>query len=290
MQSVNKRRIGVDLMGSENAPTQLLRELKALLLPEDTELVLIGRPDLKHEAAPLLFIEANHEIVLEDHPLLALRQKRNSSISVALRLLKEGKIDALIAGGNTGALVSSAKIILGTSPGIARPALLALMPTKQNLMAVLDVGANIQVNANHLVQFAKLGSDYQKTQGIQEPKIGLLNIGSEPLKGTSELRLAYNELKKLPNFIGNIEAKEAFDGHIDVLVTDGFTGNIFLKTAEGVANLLKSARAEDERTGAILAGINGTVIKCHSYATPAAFCKAVMFAAGHLLQMQVGIR
>ncbi len=286
-------KIGFDLMGNDNAPPALLKALRELSLPTSVELVAIGTPAFEAEAAPFRYVAAQEVIGMEEHPLLALRRKRNASMSVGLRLLKEGKLDAFVSAGNTGALVSSAKMILSTLPRILRPCLVTLMPTKKNLVAVLDVGANIQAKACHLVQFASIGAAYQKARGIPHPTVGLLNIGSEPLKGTSELRLAYGELqnKKGFRFAGNIEGKTVFDGDVDVLVTDGFTGNVFLKTAEGIASLildriqLPSTELQRfqslhyaEYPGALLAGVRGIVIKCHGYSTPKAFKNAVLGA------------
>lgn len=281
-------------MGNENSPETLLYALKELSLSPDIQLVIIASPEFETQAAPFSFVPAAQAIELNENPLIALRRKKNSSTSVGLRLLKEGKIDAFVSAGNTGALVVAAKMILSNLKGILRPALITLMPTKKNPVAVLDVGGNVQVKAAHLLQFALIGAAYQEARGIEKPLIGLLNIGSEPLKGTSELRLAYQELKITHGpfrFVGNIEGKSAFDGDVDVLVTDGFTGNIFLKTAEGIANLMldriqpKEAEMKKfqslhyaEYPGALLAGVKGIVIKCHSYSTPKAFTKAVLGA------------
>jgi glycerol-3-phosphate acyltransferase PlsX len=286
-------KIGVDLMGNDNVPSLLLDALKEFSLPADVEILAIGTPEFAKNA-PFPYLSADQAIGLEEHPLLALRRKRNASMTIGLRLLKEGKIDALVSAGNTGALVSSAKMILSTLKGILRPALLTLMPTKKNPVAVLDVGANVQVKARHLVQFALIGAAYQKTRGIENPTVGLLNIGSEPLKGTSELRLAYQILRDLPHppfhFAGNIEGTSVFDGNVDVLITDGFTGNIFLKTAEGIASLILDkiqthippsqiqpfqSLHYSEYPGALLAGVRGLVIKCHSYSSPPAFLNAL---------------
>ena len=281
-------------MGNDNAPQTLLDALRGIPLPAGTELVVIGTPEIETDAKPFRFVSAPEVIGMDEHPLLALRRKRNASMSIGLRLLKDGKIDALVSAGNTGALVTSAKMILSTLPGILRPCLLALMPTKKNPVAVLDVGANVEVKASHLVQFATIGAAFQRTRGIANPTVGLLNIGSEAIKGTSELRLAYNELQTKPNsfrFAGNIEGKTVFDGDVDVLVTDGFTGNVFLKTAEGIASLiLDKIHAPSTETkkfqslhyaeypGALLAGVKGIVIKCHGYSTPKAFTNAVLGA------------
>jgi glycerol-3-phosphate acyltransferase PlsX len=222
-----------------------------------------------------------------------------------MRMLKAKEIDAFVSAGNTGALVGSAKMTLGMLPGLNHPALLALMPTKLNPLAVLDVGANLECKAEHLVQLALIGSAYQKARGITLPSIGLLNIGSEAIKGTIELRSAYQKLEQLARqkdpffkFSGNVEGKTVFDGTIDVLITDGFTGNVFLKTAEGIASLILDRLHEHlskdsleqlkgqlsdlqshlhyaEYPGALLCGVAGIVIKCHGYSSPQAFTNAI---------------
>jgi glycerol-3-phosphate acyltransferase PlsX len=286
-------KIGVDLMGNDNAPQVLLDALKELPLPPGVQLVGIGTPEFEKSASPFPYFVASEVIGMEEHPLLALRRKKNASVHVGMRLLKAGQIHAFVSAGNTGALVSSAKMVLSTLPGILRPCLVTLMPTKKNPVAVLDVGANVEVKATHLVQFALIGAAFQKTRGIKMPNVGLLNIGSEPLKGTSELRIAYHELQKNNafRFAGNIEGKNVFDGDVDVLVTDGFTGNVFLKTAEGIVSLildriqlpsseLKAFQSLHyaEYPGALLAGIRGIVIKCHGYSTPKGFTNAVLGA------------
>jgi len=298
-------RVGVDLMGNENSPEALLAILRVTKLPVGVELVAFGLPEFEKNAG-ISYVAVKEFISPEDHPLISLRQKRESSLSVGLRQLKAKKLDAFVSAGNTGALVSGAKMILGNLPGILRPALLARMPTKKQPVVVLDVGAVVQVRATHLIQFALLGTAYCKIQGIEKPTVGLLNIGSEPLKGTSELREAYQFLKNMKNppfhFAGNIEGKSVFDGNVDVLIADGFTGNIFLKTAEGIASLILDRfgtilprtefqkihpQIEDlqrnlhyaEYPGALLVGVQGTVIKCHGYSTPQGFANAVLGAA-----------
>lgn len=288
-------------MGNDNSPETLLAALNELKLDPGVGLVLFGLPEYKH-LTHFDYVEAAEFITMEDHPLNALRRKKEASLSVGLRALKAGKIDAFISAGNTGSLVTGAKITLGILPGILRPALLAHMPTKKEPVIVLDVGANVQVKASHLVQFALLGTAFAKSKGIKKPSVGLLNIGSEAGKGTSEIRLAYQELKTFPHapfqFAGNIEGKSVFDGEVDVLITDGFTGNVFLKTGEGIASLildrfetllpsteyrklgpqirdLSSYLHYAEYPGAVLVGVQGHVIKCHGYSTPRAFLNAV---------------
>jgi glycerol-3-phosphate acyltransferase PlsX len=298
-------RIGIDLMGNDNSPETLLLTLKELELGPSVEFVAFGLPAYK-AICPFEYIETPEFISMDDHPLSALRQKKEASLCVGLRYLKEQKINAFVSAGNTGALVTGAKVIVGNLPGILRPALLARVPTKKEPVAVLDVGANVQVKACHLVQFALLGTAFVKIHGVDKPTVGLLNIGSEAIKGTSELRLAYQELKTMPeapfHFAGNIEGKSVFDGNVDVLITDGFTGNVFLKTAEGIASLILDRfgsllppqeyeklgpQIRDlsghlhyaEYPGAILAGAGGIVIKCHGYSTPRAFLNAIAGAA-----------
>lgn len=286
-------------MGSDNAPAALL-SAAALLppdLPSQIELLAIGTSDCEKDAKfhGLNFLTAREAIGMAESPLLALRRKKEASLCIGLRLLKEGKLDAFVSAGNTGALASASKMILGTFESISRPALLALMPTKKRPVAILDVGANLQAKTSQLVQFAQLGAAYQKARGIEAPRIGILNIGSEASKGTAEIRLAYKALAKHPFFAGNIEGKSVFDGEVDVLVTDGFTGNVFLKTAEGIASLvldrlhahigMKELRIhlEDlqrhlhyaEHPGALLCGVKGIVVKCHGYSTPEAFANGI---------------
>lgn len=302
-QNSGSLRIGVDLMGHDNAPEVLLKALHQLSQPPHIQILAIGTSEYERIAPPLQYQVAAEVIEMSDSPLKAVRSKKNSSLCVGLRLLKDKKIDVFISAGNTGALVSASKIILGMKPHFTRPALLTLMPTKKKPLAVLDVGANSDIKASHYVQFALLGAEYQRAQGIEKPVVGLLNIGSEPTKGRSELRLAYKELKALTSapfvFAGNIEGTAAFEGEIDVLVTDGFTGNIFLKTSEGIANLLldqlsthipqevlhpfmktlKQQISYAEYPGAILAGVQGAVIKCHGYSTVQSFASAIHMAS-----------
>lgn len=291
-------------MGNTHSPAILLDALRQIPCQKDVELVLIGSPDLEDEG-PFSFVSTPDFISMDDNPVIALKKKKNSSMLLGLKLLKLGKIDAFVSAGNTGALVLGSKIILSSLPNINRPAFLSFVPTKKSPVAVLDLGANVQCKAAHLVQFALMASAFLHTKEIKNPKIGLLNIGEEPIKGTSELRLAYHALQTFPKppfkFSGNVEGKSVFDGDVDALVTDGFTGNVFLKTAEGIASLILdringNLSKETLRTlgpqlsdlqkhlhyaeypGALLLGVRGIVIKCHGYSTPKAFVNAVQGA------------
>ena len=294
----NRFRIGIDLMGADTPPELLLHAAEGIHSP-NSQLVLIGTAQFKQQTR-LDFACAEEVIEMDDQPLTAIRRKKNSSLCVGLRMLKEGEIDAFVSAANTGALVFGAKTILSMLKGFSRPALCALLPTRKQPLAVLDVGANVQCKATHLVQFALMGAAYQRARGTKMPVIGLLNIGSEAMKGTSELRLAYRQLQKLAadpffQFAGNIEGKSVFDGAIDVLITDGFAGNVFLKTAEGIASLILDRISEHEQIGieladlrkhlhyaeypgALLCGVRGVVIKCHGYSSPEAFAKGILAA------------
>lgn len=304
--------IGIDLLGSEVHPQELLKAIIAFrpALKSSILLTVLGTDDLYQKMGTLphgiIFHAVSDIITMEDDPLYAIRHKKQSSLYLGLQMLKEEHLDAFISTGNTGALMAGSKLLLSTLPGIERPALLTLLPTRTSDLAVLDVGANTSYKAKHLVQFALMGIAFQKSRGITVPKVGLLNIGSEAKKGTPELRTAYEALKKKSDsssftFVGNIEAREVFQGGIDVLVTDGFTGNIFLKTAEGIGMViieelevlakekdpsLKSALAGlrqhlhyAEYPGALLCGVKGIVIKCHGDATTQSVLSSIHSAA-----------
>jgi phosphate acyltransferase len=292
-------------MGSDTSPEILFDALPAIAdnLPEKVSFTLFATKEILADRPqhPLFtFIPVEEVVAMDEDPLTAIRKKKNSSISIAMKYLKEGKISALISGGNTGALIASAKLTLPMLPGIKRAALLALLPTERKPIAVLDVGANISFKTEHLIQFALMGIAYQKSRGIANPKVGLLNIGPEAIKGTPILREVYQKLIELNKeesiFLGNIEGKAVFRGDLDVLVTDGFTGNIFLKTAEGIAafiskeleqieeggeklkeilTTLKRHLDYSEYPGAILCGVNGIVIKCHGDFSPQALNNSI---------------
>lgn len=287
------RKIGIDIMGSDSPPSILLQAIESLL-PESRkhgiELIAIGTPQEKSEVS---FLAVKEFVSMGDVPARALKAKKNASLFTGLRLLKQKKMDAFLSFGNTGALVLGAKIILSMIPPFTRPALQALLPAKKGSLAVLDVGANVQYKASHLTQFAHMAAAYWNTQGVLLPRIGLLNIGIEPIKGPSELKNAYRLLEDATHphfqFCGNIEGKVAFDGLVDALITDGFTGNIFLKTAEGVSNLIIHQIQEqlhgrkewtkqldcEEYPGALLLGVKGLVIKCHGEGSPIALKSAI---------------
>lgn len=304
-------RLGLDLMGSDNKPEDILRAVINLKKNQcqDVDFIFFATKDLQPLFKLLenefnlnldcIFVE--HAISMDENPLLAIRRKKDSSIFQGIRYLNDNKIDAFVSSGNTGALTAGASMFLNKFKNISRPALLALIPTKKSLTAVLDVGASINFSSKNLLEFAQLGIAFQKARNIKKPVIGLLNIGTERKKGTFQHQKAYLDLSKIDheiNFIGNIEGKEVFEGKVDVLVTDGFTGNIFLKTSEGLAsfvldkiyqNISKEQHGEifdvlkelkkrlyyGEYPGALLIGVEKIIIKCHGYSSISGIINAI---------------
>lgn len=266
---------------------------------------------LSGKSARIEFQLVSEVISMRDEPLSAIRLKKGSSLVTGIRLLKKHSIDAFVSAGNTGALVAAASLQLRMLPGTNRPALLATLPTQTGSVAVVDVGGNVSCKAHHLVQFAHMGAAYQRcSKGIETPRVGLLNIGVESKKGHAEVRQAWQVLKEQAelvaangmtprmHFVGNIEGREVFNGNVDVLVTDGFTGNVLLKTSEGTASFifdfmqqtLKNEKSEqlkvamkdiqrffsyDEYPGAIICGVDGIVVKCHGNASAKALLSCI---------------
>lgn len=302
MSTEGRWRIAVDLMGGDQAPQaifeavlqvqQAMPECAMVAITTEALLPALKKQLLSLPAMTLPNIEwvfASEVVEMHDSPLLAVRRKKDSTMAVGIELLKNKKVDAFVSTGNTGALFASAIFNLPRLPTIERPALLAVLPTGPRGMVVLDVGANVDVSAPHLVDFARLGVIYRQcAHKIAQPTVGLLNIGVEAGKGTSALKEAYQLMETGfgTYFKGNIEGRDAFQGTVDVLVTDGFAGNIFLKTCEGAtAYLMDQLRTRfatvtdktvwkllaemdqqynySEHPGAILAGVDGIVIKCH---------------------------
>jgi phosphate acyltransferase len=298
-------RVAVDLMGSERPPHEIFEAVLAVgnELENGDALTIIGQheiiPALRlHYGSSLSLFECvttDESIEMEEAPLLAVRRKKKSSLAAGMRLLKEGKIDAFVSTGNTGALVASAILHLPMLPGIDRPALLVMMPAERGKVVVLDVGANIAPKPQHLVSYAILGTLYRKLMFEEVfPTVGLLNIGTEEQKGTKELQETYHLLLETfkESFLGNIEGRQVFHGKIDVLVTDGFTGNVFLKTSEGISTFLAEYLGKNfdvknivshlyqqfnyaEHPGAFLCGVDGVVVKCHGFSDQTALMNGI---------------
>lgn len=305
-------RIALDAMGSDRAPAVEVEGAVGALLDrsDDVRVVLVGNQE-KIEAelarfpdAPrdrLEIVHASEVIEMGEAPATAIRRKRDSSIVVGVNLLKAGKVDAFISAGSTGAVMAASLVILRTIAGVDRPPVGARIPTATGRCLALDVGANVDTKPHQLVQFAELGSVYaQDILGIDNPRVGLLNIGAEPEKGNEVVVEAHQLLTKTDlNFIGNVEGREIVSGHCDVLVADGFVGNVLLKFYESVAGLITSMLKREfaelgvemdlDRVfrrldytgigGAPLLGVNGVVIICHGGSPPHAITNAIGVAA-----------
>jgi len=258
-------------------------------------------------------VHSPESIAPTEKPSQAIRRARTTSMGMAINAVKEAKADAAVSGGNTGAMMAMAKLALRTMPGIDRPALAALLPTLADTdLVMLDLGANTECDAQNLVQFAVMGSAYARTVlSIAEPRVKLLNIGTEELKGTDELKEAAGLLREADylafRFDGFTEGDQLSRGNVDVVVTDGFSGNIALKTAEGTArfvtdllrrafksslrskagfalskpalNLLKHHLDPNNHNGAVFLGLNGLVVKSHGAASPKGVANAIGVAA-----------
>ncbi|MET3207656.1 UNVERIFIED_CONTAM: glycerol-3-phosphate acyltransferase PlsX [Paenibacillus sp. PvR008] len=295
-------RIAIDAMGGDNAPEATVEgALSAAAEWKDTDITLVGDREriesvLNGRALPanLSIRHASETIDAQDEPVKAVRRKKDASMVVAGRMVKEGEADALISAGNTGALMTTGLLVVGRMEGIERPALAPMIPTidDQGVLA-LDLGANMDAKPEHLAQYALMGSLYrQKVHGVASPRVGLLNVGTEAGKGNELTKLAFPLIEELSvNFVGNVESRDVLTGNCDVLVCDGFAGNIMLKSLEGTAgaifSLLKEQLSKSLKTklaaalimpelrglkdkldykehgGAPLLGLSGLVLKGH---------------------------
>ncbi|KON68455.1 phosphate acyltransferase PlsX [Peribacillus butanolivorans] len=237
-------KITIDAMGGDNAPkAQVLGAMKAVEAFSDVEITLVGN---KAEISPYLtehdrinVIHTEEKILSTDEPVRAVRRKKSASMVLAAQQVADGEADACISSGNTGALMAAGLFVVGRIEGIERPALAPTLPTIDGKgFVLLDVGANSDAKPEHLLQFAIMGSVYaKKVRGIEKPRVGLLNIGTEEKKGNELTKHAFTLLQQSSeiSFIGNVEARDLLNGPADVVVTDGFTGNMVLKTLEGTA-------------------------------------------------------
>ena len=248
--------IALDAMGSDRAPRPEIEGAIQAARRFGIPVTLIGPEEIlraelsRHPAAaslPISIAHASEFITMDDKAVQAVRSKRDSSMRVGLRLVREGAASAFITAGNTGAAMATAKMVLGGLPGVDRPALVAIIPTAVgSVCTLLDVGANVDCKPHNLEQFAVMGDIYFRSMfGVEKPRVGLLSIGEEEGKGNELTREAYDLLKLLPvNFIGNVEGRDLYNGEVDVIVADGFVGNVALKTSEGVAHLVRQVLKE----------------------------------------------
>lgn len=234
-------RIAIDAMGGDLAPKALVDgAVKAAAAAPDVQIILVGQPDKLPQEQSLpdnVTIEEAATVMAMDESVENLRKKRDSSIWVATKMVKEGRADAVISAGSTGAQMASALLLLGRIPGIARPGICTVFPTLTGGSILLDIGANLELEVEQYLQFAVLGKvAAQALLNVENPTIGLLNNGTEEHKGTDKLVAAHQLLKQSGlNFVGNYEARDLMSGKVNVIVTDGFTGNAVLKTSEGLA-------------------------------------------------------
>ncbi|MBM3164465.1 MAG: phosphate acyltransferase PlsX [Bacteroidetes bacterium] len=294
-------KIGLDVSAGDFAPRVNLEAAIQIRqnVGEGLALYLFGKKNeilheleiLRAKSSEFTVVDCNDCISMDDHPIQALRQKPHSSMAIGLDYLKEGKIDAFASTGNTGAMMVGAIYKLNMVPGIIRPCISTLIPCINGQQTVLlDVGSNADCRVDVLVQFAELGAVYAQTiLGIETPKIGLVNIGKEESKGNLVSQAAFKALKELRNinFVGNVEGRELFLNEVDVLVCDGFTGNIILKQAEGFYNLLKQRGIKDDYFeqfnyenygGTPILGIKGNAIIGHGSSNANAVYSMLMHA------------
>lgn len=320
-------RIVIDGMGGDNAPKSNVEGVVNAIKEYNVDLIITGDKKLLEEEfskyefdrSKLEIVNTTEIIENEDKPVKAIRSKKDSSMVVALNLVKEGRADAVISAGNTGALLAGGLFIVGRIKGIDRPCLCPAIPNiKRGMTIIADGGANADCKPKNLVEFAAMSDIYaRKVLGYENPKLALANVGIEEGKGNDLVKKSYEELKKLDlNFIGNIEARDVINAYTDIIVCDGFTGNILLKSAEGVAmsvmgllketfmsstkgkmgalllkedlKKLKSFMDYSEYGGAPLLGVNGGVIKAHgssnSLAIKNAIRQGIRFSEGNVIE------
>jgi glycerol-3-phosphate acyltransferase PlsX len=310
--------IAIDAMGGDFGPRSIVQaSIACLLATPSLHLTLVGQASLLEEfiarhsgvdRSRLLVANASEVITMDDRPSLALRGKPDSSMRVALRLVADGAAQACVSAGNTGALMALSRFVLKTLPGIDRPAMVAAIPTQRGYCQLLDLGANVDCSAQNLYQFAVMGSVAAEALGVTRPQVALLNVGTEDIKGNQQVKLASSLLQAAPglNYIGFVEGDGLYRGEADVVVCDGFVGNILLKSSEGLATMigerietlfrqnvlsravgavampllkrLKADLAPARHNGASFLGLQGIVVKSHGSAGAQGFQSAIQRA------------
>ncbi|MBP5239765.1 MAG: phosphate acyltransferase PlsX [Oscillospiraceae bacterium] len=306
-------KIIIDAMGGDNAPQEIIKGALRAKQELGVDLLLVGQEEAIRACLPTgedaEIVDAREIITMEDDPSTATRRKKDSSMAVALRLLKEGAGDAMVSAGSTGALLTGATLTVKRIHGIRRAALAPVLPAGEHGVMLIDCGANVECTAEYLLQFACMGSFYaQKLMGVPEPRVGLLNVGTEDTKGGELQHQAFELLQQAGRqrrirFVGNIEGTDVFSGNVDVVVTDGFTGNVLLKSAEGIIKFMmhslkdvfykstpnklaaavlkkdlaamKKSMDVNEVGGTALVGISKPVIKAHGSSNADSFFAAI---------------
>ena len=310
-------RIAVDAMGGDHAPQVNVDAALAAAREFGISSLLVGRAaelsrllrEADYHGDQIEIVDAPEVVTMDDPATAAIRKKRNSSIRVAANCVRDGRAQGLVSAGHTGAAMVSAKMVIGTIEGVDRPALATILPNLTGFCLLLDVGANPDAKTQHFKEFAVMGSMYaQLVFAKANPSIGLMSIGEEDSKGTDRTKEAFKSLKETGlNFIGNVEGRDVFNGKVDVIVTDGFTGNVILKVSEALAEMVeKLLREEIKKTlqasvgfllsrsafrsfksrldyseygGAPLLGVKGCVIICHGRSSAKAVKNAIRLAA-----------
>ena len=308
--------IALDAMGGDNAPVEIVKgAVDAIEREPDMKVFLVGQQDViekelikyQYNKAQIEVIHASEVIETAEPPVNAIRKKKDSSIVVGMKLVKEGKADAFVSAGSSGAILVGGQVLVGRIKGVERPPLAPLIPTEKGVALLIDCGANVDARPSHLVQFAKMGSIYMEhVLGIKNPKVGIVNIGAEEEKGNALVKETFPLLKEQKdiNFIGSVEAREIPHGQADVVVCEAFAGNIILKLYEGVGSVLISKVKEglmtslrskigallikpalkstlkqfdaSEYGGAPLLGLKGLVVKTHGSSTAKEVCNTLL--------------
>lgn len=308
--------VAVDAMGGDNAPTEIVKgAIDAINSCEGIKVILVGMEDVvnqelskyEYNKDKIEVVNATEVIQTEEPPVNAIRRKKDSSIVVAMNLVKNNQADAFVSAGSSGAVLVGGQLIVGRIKGIERPPLAPLIPTKDGVALLIDCGANVDARPSHLVQFAKMGSIYMENiVGVKNPRVAIVNIGAEEEKGNALVKETFPLLKNCPdiNFIGSIEARDIPSGYADVIVSEAFVGNVILKLYEGVGNtliakvkegLMSSLRTKigallikpalkktlksfqtDEYGGAPLLGLNGLVVKTHGSSKAKEVCNSII--------------
>ncbi|MBI1950364.1 MAG: phosphate acyltransferase PlsX [Acidobacteria bacterium] len=306
-------KIAIDAMGGDFAPSHPVAGAVLAAREYGAHLILVGRRDAierelaKHRAhgLPIEIVHASEAVAMDESPVTAFRRKKDSSIRVAATLVRDGRAAGVVSAGNTGAVMTTVKMICGVLEGVERPALCAVVPSLKGASVWLDIGANIDCRPEHLVQFAIMGHLYSReVMGVRNPRVGLMSIGEEDSKGNEVTREAFRVLKETPlNFIGNVEGRDIFNGKADVIVCDGFIGNVSLKAVESAAEAILHFMKEEisksllakmgyvlarpafrsfrkkvdyaEYGGVPLLGVRGAAIICHGGSSVRAIKNAV---------------
>ncbi len=324
--------VAIDAMSGDGGTAVIVDAVRTVLNQrDDVHLTLVGDPDLIESCigqSPLpnnqySIVPSSEVVTMDDSAAVALRSKKKSSMRLAVNLVKDGSADACVSAGNTGALMAISRFVLKTVSGIDRPAISAIIPSVGGHTHMLDLGANVDSSAEHLYQFALMGSILaEAVDGVSRPRVGLLNIGSEDIKGNEQVKNAAPLLADSPvNYIGFVEGNDIYTDNVDVVVCDGFVGNVSLKTSEGVAKMVSHYMKEEfKRTflnkmigllakpvlqafgnridprrynGASFLGLQGVVVKSHGGADAVAFANAINIALleiGHNVPSMIAAR